>query len=516
MWLDKVPVATEASIMEDLVRLWRNPHSDVEDAREVYARALDPMDAYKWRATEALTKKDRSLCNQRELEDLAISAFLESERNCAAANNRLSEVPPDGETAAVLHMASRKISLILGDVPPLYDLPFCFGPGANTSVGQRDASPQAKLSAELMCSESLFPVAEVFLREMPGLFTGCEYRDISVDSGKLVFVPKSRTSLRSIVVEPLLNGLCQKGVGTYMKRRLLKHGVNLYDQTINQKLARAGSLDGSYATIDLSAASDSICTELVNSLLPLDWSALLGVLRTGVIEFRGTEVRLEKFSSMGNGYTFELESLLFYGLANAVCEYLDVEGVVSVYGDDIIVPTEAAETLIRVLRYCGFKTNVDKTFVEGPFRESCGADYLRGIDIRPVYKKDRWTWQSLFAFHNELYRHHDLVAAALIRKYIPDPLFIGGPDGYGDGHLLGVFYDFYRTRKARRRGYGGWFFDTFVPTARRDPRVLPGDARLPGYTVYVRSGESSPTDIAVRRGVKGYRRVSMYTLVLPE
>ena len=89
---------------------------------------------------------------------------------------------------------------------------------------------------------------------------------------------------------------------------------------------------------------------------------------------------------MGNGFTFPLETLIFWALTASACEG-DVDSV-SVYGDDIICPRERADDVIDTLTMCGFKINLEKSFVEGPFRESCGCDYYKGIDIRPFYKKE--------------------------------------------------------------------------------------------------------------------------------
>jgi hypothetical protein len=92
-------------------------------------------------------------------------------------------------------------------------------------------------------------------------------------------------------------------------------------------------------------------------------------------------VTLEKFSSMGNGFTFELETLLFYAIAKAAGGLQRDE--LSVYGDDIIIPTRCASDVLAALRFFGFTPNQRKTFVQGPFRESCGGDFFCGVDVTP-------------------------------------------------------------------------------------------------------------------------------------
>jgi hypothetical protein len=96
-----------------------------------------------------------------------------------------------------------------------------------------------------------------------------------------------------------------------------------------------------------------------------------------------TTVEYEKISSMGNGATFELETAIFWAISSSVA------GDSVVYGDDIIVPTEHAPEVIELLEFCGFKCNPKKTFVSGPFRESCGGHYFQGVDVTPPYFRKR-------------------------------------------------------------------------------------------------------------------------------
>jgi hypothetical protein len=89
---------------------------------------------------------------------------------------------------------------------------------------------------------------------------------------------------------------------------------------------------------------------------------------------------------MGNGYTFELETLIFSSIVKVTLDrlgFLSIPGVsFHVYGDDIIVPSESADTVLAVLRWFGFTPNPKKTFTKGPFRESCGGDFFEGQPVR--------------------------------------------------------------------------------------------------------------------------------------
>ena len=73
-------------------------------------------------------------------------------------------------------------------------------------------------------------------------------------------------------------------------------------------------------------------------------------------------------SPMGNGFTFELETLLFYALTMAVCGKGNFVRV-SVYGDDIICPTEHAQAVTSILVEAGFQLNLGKSFSSGPFQK---------------------------------------------------------------------------------------------------------------------------------------------------
>jgi hypothetical protein len=181
-----------------------------------------------------------------------------------------------------------------------------------------------------------------------------------------------------------------------MRAKLALAGIDINDQTINQRLAFEASLDGKDATIDVRSASQSVTRTLVWRMLgdhvegafDPTWYQILDTLRVTHCMIDGIPHEYELFSAMGNGYTFELETLIFWALASAVCEDLGIRPDVSVYGDDIIIPVEAVPLLEEVFQFCGFRLNMEKSFStsSGPlFRESCGKHYLDGLDVTPFY-----------------------------------------------------------------------------------------------------------------------------------
>lgn len=450
----------------------------------------------------------------------AKKTFNGAEERCLKTNKLFDESVPVGTVASVLFLASRKITSILGEVPSLSALDLSFGSGANTNVKSAEASFRRKLSASLACSEETVPVLKELLAELPMLSLHhaawtvndrtCCY--VEVHPGRLSFVPKTCKTKRSVIVEPILNSMVQRGIGSYLKTRLLHAGINLRDQKRNQYLAWRGSLDSSLATVDLSSASDCISIAVVYSLLPPAWANFLAQFRTGKVMVGPSIVELEKFSSMGNGFTFELESIIFYSLAYAVVDFIGgSQQNVSVFGDDIIVPAEAYALLEIVLMYCGFSVNTKKSFSSGFFRESCGADWYHGLDIRPFYLKDQISDETLYVFHNWAMRNCERELASLVHSWTYAHNRIYGPDGYGDGHLIGD-YSLRLNRKLRRSGWCGGFFDTYTRKEQHFRRLLPGDWLVPSYSVYTRAGRDSPTDPDIVRGSRGYAKISIYTL----
>lgn len=212
-----------------------------------------------------------------------------------------------------------------------------------------------------------------------------------VKSCRLTFVPKDERSFRTIAIEPAGNVYLQLGLHDYIAHRLrLKTGIDISDQSRNQRQASQGSKHGwgLVSTIDLSSASDSVSVGLINRLVRPQWIALLDDLRSKFYLIDGVEMQFEKWSSMGNGYTFSLETLLFWALAQASEDICATGRQVAVYGDDILPSSTASLLTCELLRYCGFTVNTKKSHIVGPFRESCGADFFNGVSVRPVFVKN--------------------------------------------------------------------------------------------------------------------------------
>ncbi len=225
-----------------------------------------------------------------------------------------------------------------------------------------------------------------------------------VSRSKLCFVPKTKEVSRTICVEPSLNMFFQLGLAEVLGRRLKGHfDIDLANQADrNRRLAWMGSVSDGWATIDLASASDSLSWQMLRWVLP-DWFfQLLWDLRTPIVETPRGPVVLSMISTMGNGFTFPLETLLFSCAVAACQEFRSCTRDWGVFGDDIACSSLIASDVIELLSVLGFEVNTAKTFVEGPFRESCGSDFFDGVPVRGVYVKTLKTQQDRYAVINLL------------------------------------------------------------------------------------------------------------------
>lgn len=469
--------------------------------------------------------------------EAAMEKFLASEHRCKWINRRFrarrarSRSRPYQE---FLWYASEWIRKVLGDEPDLkriYDL--CdFSSGASIGVHGNATNLGRKLSAiSWSCTPSALTHAidaiwsndQMKLLILGGemacydksVFTAslCVKVDL-VSYNKISFVPKTAKTFRTIAVEPLLNGFVEKGVDQYMRECLARNGLDLSYQEPNQFMALQGSRGGfnPYATIDLSSASDSVSTELVRELLPPAWFDFLNQIRSpSYMLDQCKPVSYEKFVSMGNGFCFPLETLIFAALARSVHMVYSNPVDLRVYGDDIIVRQSMAAVVIEILDYCGFKTNTDKTFIFGPFRESCGADWYEGQDVRPVYwDSDLTDIREVFALHNSMNRSDRCKqffaeVQAFLRVLVPPAVcFMKPHQGPGDTAFAVELDTFMGSRHARwNRFEQRWSWTEVQSRSIRDVLRIPS-APLLEYLAILR-GSSSDIPLALRRLTRAVR-----------
>lgn len=413
---------------------------------------------------------------------VALKKFLEAEEQCKNTNDNFDEVVRP--YSDLLHYMKSEVSRILGRCPDIKSLPFMLGPGASGQVsGFAVTIPDKFNNRPIQCSTDAIPYAEEWIKTLPHIYAA-KYMQQGIDGkcsvprpaisiqnfNQLSFVPKNGKTDRCICIEPDFMIPMQKAYGTSIRNRLkVKAGIDLQvQQVVNARYARKGSIDDSYATIDMASASDTISLMLVAEVLPLDWFRTLSALRSPFTNIGSKKepqlIENEKFSSMGNGFTFELESLIFYAAASAVRKKAGISGTVMSYGDDIIVPTEIAPMLVDFLSALGFKTNNEKSFLSGPFRESCGKDYFCGLFVRPQFIKEEISYEtdkfktanSIRQFAMDLYNFHSYSDSSFLGVWnfcvsrIPKAVRVFGPLQFGDS----VLFSPYGERRSYTSVYG--------------------------------------------------------------
>ncbi len=286
-----------------------------------------------------------------------------------------------------------------------------FGPGA--SIGNKFTHAVDKFEGDFTTTVAAEPLVSI-LRKSNAYFSRQDAmsgrRPSVVRGSKLSTVPKNEENNRTIAIEPLGNMCLQLAAGRYLEEALRRIGLSISEQQpLNKALARVGSVEGHIATIDLSSASDRIHPEVVRLLFPPEWYRLLMSLRSPMTEVDGVFVDLHMISTMGNGFTFPLMTLVILSLvyANRVALggsdrcFIDWS-CTAVYGDDIIVPVTEYDSLCVMLEESGLLVNRDKSFATGTFRESCGGDFDRGVDITPFYVKELATESDVYVALNSV------------------------------------------------------------------------------------------------------------------
>lgn len=344
------------------------------------------------RQISIFAKKYKDVCSN-ELVDAEIGKFVHLERNYPVADiGRLRELPrilriAFGESIAKIHK---------GYVSDVAWLKAKHGPGA---VAER-ANPVERWEFPSIPPRTL----STFGSELFNPLWDVNFNpDDSAIPARLVAVPKTATKPRLICAEPAYNQFVQQGMQAVLKGELHRRKLicDYTDQSRNQHLSRVGSVDGSLATIDLSEASDRVGWALVRHAFSFD-QLFLKLLRDSRSEFvdigDGNVICQKKFAPMGSAMTFPIQCMLFTGIVTlAACELagdfspkyirrvITSKSDYTVYGDDIIVPTDLYPRVVDLLTSAGLKVNDKKTFNKGFFRESCGTDWFKGVNVTPVY-----------------------------------------------------------------------------------------------------------------------------------
>ena len=398
-YLDDYPLANKARETE--LRGWlRSRHlpglADATSGSDV----SDP-DFAKLRQVSALFKKNKSLSNGRTCTENAVSTFLRAEKQCRITNKRLDyyyENPdrlPDDLLNQVTRM-QKSIANTLGDFGDfLAELPSLLRltSGATHDRSRPRSYPHLKVTGRIKAPQRLLPLYGVLADSLGQ--PRDELQLVPDDVNRVQMVPKNWETHRTIAAEPTHAMPFQLAFDAWGKRCLRKVGIDLSSQELNQELSRWASVLGVLATVDMKTASDTTAYNAVAWLFPWEWFDFLDRCRSkGYSSDVMDDGMYAKFSSMGNGSTFVIETLIFA----AACKAVGSE-CYSVYGDDIIIESRLVPELDRLLRFVGYRMNEAKSFTDGPFRESCGTDWLAGKLVTPFYMRrspaSRADWSHL-------------------------------------------------------------------------------------------------------------------------
>lgn len=291
------------------------------------------------------------------------------------------------------------------------------GPGqVAETFGSR--KPSARQKYEMILVDSYTRYIDTHVGHRPPLVSGT----LRMREAYLTLVPKSVRKRRIITVEPATLVWYQHAVRDALIKHIkgdayLSRRIDLNDSDANRVLAEKGSYDGSFVTIDLSNASDSVPLLGLREALPAHMFTCITAVRSKrVVLPDHTRIELKKYAGMGNAVTFVLECLYFCAIVEQAILKAGGDPIKSkyrVYGDDIVVEVRYANSTLMELASHGFKINHLKSFVgQGNhiFRESCGGEYLDGADVTPVrlsrgfrgFIRQPGAIQGAIDFHNEL------------------------------------------------------------------------------------------------------------------
>lgn len=279
--------------------------------------------------------------------------------------------------------------------------------------------------------------------------------DESLSAHLVTTVPKSWKTDRTISMERTGLMFAQEGamqaIFTYLKEghsAFARHYC-VDTEELNRRLAQEGSVTGEYATLDQSNASDNVPLYLVEQWFSESCLSLLIPLRSSYAQldtcWHGMKdqdvLKVSKFAPMGSALCFPIECIVFGAVVESCLRKRfgrRHHRKWYVYGDDLVVPTCIVEAVIARLRELGFEPNMTKSYwnvrddrSQNLFRESCGGEYLNGIDVTParisrkfegLYSSSLWTKHEqkvrsitcLVTLANDLYDHAPTARWAIV------------------------------------------------------------------------------------------------------
>lgn len=463
--------------------------SGVTEYRDYIYPELGTIPAHRfkrWKQLEGLLKKYRFADDKytdEELERLTLDKFFSDQA-------RLATYEPIGPLChMVLQCARKHAKRILGKYDPDMSVTAARF-GKKSSIGcplslayiDHKLTDLSAFTGSTECSKWFYrnvlpddPILSGLVDEL-GVTTE-NHANLLHESLTLVNVPKSWKTHRPITPLTLIALFYSYGVGEQVTQRLVMEGLDISRlQQRHRRLVEWLSLPENLSkggTADLSNASNSILSWLLNRVLPREWYCAIKKTfqRKLTTPGGGSTYYTESVLPMGNGLTFPVETLVFYCILKAIAELAKVKGLISVYGDDLIYPTRLHRYVAVIFPKLKFQLNLDKTFMKADFRESCGTDFYRGADVRPAYLPDAHSLLNRSMYQMWLYKTYN----SLTRRW--DPLEISGTLRYLLTEMSRVGHELFRVPPS--------FPDT-AGIKVDHPQVIPMDAEvLPWAPIYL-------------------------------
>lgn len=229
---------------------------------------------------------------------------------------------------------------------------------------------------------------------------------------RLTLVPKDHRGPRGVFIHPTATVMIRQAQATAI-REVWKDCpyakcYNPNSQEKQRERAFIGSASRWYYTLDLKDASDRIPVQLVTSLFS-GLSKYLVLPRVTDVELPdGSLHKLRMFAPMGDPLTFDILSLVVWSITTSATALAVVdpgvdsfrsrlqrlrwierncESIAVVVGDDLTGDNRYFQHAVAGLEAVNLKVNVSKSYHAGYYREACGMDAYKGVDITPLRQR---------------------------------------------------------------------------------------------------------------------------------
>lgn len=373
--------------------------SDLKELCSVSYLDYNSLYEYKAAASAVGLLKKSAMFDLRYNEEDVLTFYRESEAIAQNQRDLVINRRFSFEARTILDRARAIMQSILGNTPTSLDPRH--GPGSTYALRKDEACIHVKNTTILDCSYQFQNLWSILTTDWYSTKRAiCPFGNpvdpllsVVVPGDEFAIVPKTIFGPRTIAYQPTANMMGQLAVGDVIANRFRRYSsIDIRTAQSDHHFYVTVGHDV-FGTIDLSSASDSISRSLVEYLLPPSWFKLLDSMSCKQTKVGEKWYPNAKFMPQGCGFTFPLETCIFYSIVKAVLEketvLYDASTALSVYGDDIIVPIHCHKAVVIALESLGFSVNASKSF--GPqdiFKESCGVDTINGVNVRPYFLKE--------------------------------------------------------------------------------------------------------------------------------